>query len=143
MVRHFDYVAYAWSFDGPEVTIPAGKGAVTKLDIEVEAKELRYGRALYADGTPLARGVYFLQFNRPQWGRRREGFAERLGVDGSFRIAISKEECRQLSEATAGLVEITSPDGKQNDRVSFEKLSPDPHKPTVLETKIKPPPASK
>jgi hypothetical protein len=143
MVRHFDYVAYAWSFDGPEVTIPTGKGAVTKLDIEIEAKELRYGRALYADGTPLAHGGYFLPFNRPQWGQQREGFAERLGADGSFRIALSREERRQLIEATAGLIEITSPDWKQKDQVSFEKLSPDTHKPTVLKTKIKPPPASK
>jgi hypothetical protein len=141
-VRHFDYVAYAWSFDGPEVTIPTGKGAVAKLDIEIEAKELRYGRALYADGTPLARGGYFLQFNRPQWGQQREGFAERLGADGSFRIALSKEERRQLIEATAGLIEITSPDWKQKDQVSIEKLSPDTHKPTVLKTKIKPPLAS-
>jgi len=126
------------------VTIPTGKEAVKKLDIEIEAKELRYGRALYADGTPLAHGGYFLQFGGgQQWGQQREGFAERLGADGSFRIALSKEEHRQLIEATAGLIEITSPDWKQNDRVSFAELSPDAHKPTVLKTKIKPPPPSK
>jgi len=143
MIRHFDYAAYAWSFYGPEVTTPAGKGAVTKLDIEVEAKELRYGRVLYANGTPLAKGGYFLQFSKQQWGQQREGFGQSLGADGSFRAALSKEERRQFIEATAGLIAIISPDGKQKDKIAFDRLSPDEHNPTVFITAIKPPPVSK
>jgi hypothetical protein len=109
--------------------------------MEVEAKDLWYGRALYVDGTPLAHGCYFLQFSRQQWGQQREGFAERLSADGTFRIALSKEERRQLVEVTTGRIEITSPDWKQKDRVSFAKLSPDSHTPTVFKTQIKPPPS--
>jgi hypothetical protein len=35
MVRHFDYSAYSWTFDGPKVTIPANPNATVHFDVEV------------------------------------------------------------------------------------------------------------
>src|SRR5262249_51157137 len=56
MVRHFDSPTHVWSFDGPRFTIPEGPSAGSRLDVEVEAKDLLYGRALYHDGTPVHPG---------------------------------------------------------------------------------------
>ena len=36
-----------------QFTIPDERDAAAKLDIEVEAKQLLYGRAVYGDGSPV------------------------------------------------------------------------------------------
>ena len=56
-VRHFDYPTHVWSLDGPKFTIPERPGAVARLDIEVEAKDFLYGRALYRMAHPSIREV--------------------------------------------------------------------------------------
>ena len=64
MVRHFDYPTHVWSFDGPKFTIADGPGSVAHLDVEVEAKESLYGRALYRDGGPVYPGGWSAWFEK-------------------------------------------------------------------------------
>jgi hypothetical protein len=47
----FDTEAYALSFDTRPFYIAKDQHDPAHIDLELEAKELRYGRAVYADGT--------------------------------------------------------------------------------------------
>ena len=92
MVRHFDYPAYAWSFDGPKVTIPDAPGAVVHFAMEVEAKELFYGRAVYQDGKPVSSGGWTARFSHdPTSASGGKNFSLGIEKDGVFRVPLSRE----------------------------------------------------
>ncbi|HVC97554.1 MAG TPA: redoxin domain-containing protein [Pirellulales bacterium] len=131
-VRHFDYPTHAWSFDGPEVTVPEQPDATAEIDVEVEAKELRYGRAVFNDGTPVAHGGYIAWFKRHDADRRGTGFSLGTARDGSFRVALSRAEREQLAANSKGSIEVYDY-GKQGDRlkveIPFDDLSADRERP--------------
>jgi hypothetical protein len=109
MVRHFDYQAHDWRFDQVRFTIPEDKSALVRVDIEVEAKELFYGKAVYSDGSPVHPGgwtAWFEKDPKSSWGGR--SFSERLATDGSFRVALSRKEREELLKNNKGLVEVGS-----------------------------------
>jgi len=132
MVRHFDYQGHDWRFDQVRFTIPEEKGARVRLDIEVEAKELFYGRAVYKDGSPVHPGAWTAWFEKdpksPSGGRY---FSDSLGQDGAFRVALSRKEREALLKNHKGLVEVRAY-GKENGgapgetiEVHIDKLSKD------------------
>jgi hypothetical protein len=109
MVRHFDYQTHDWQFDQVPFTIPEGKGATVRLDIEVEAKELFYGKAVYGDGSPVHPGGWTAWFKKDpnvHWGGWH--FSESLATDGSFRVALSRKEREALLKNHKGLIEVTA-----------------------------------
>src|SRR5262249_32835344 len=91
-VRHFDYPTHVWS-DEPRLTIPEGPSVQSRLDIEVEAKDRLYGRALYQDGTPVYPGSWIAWFEKydeakilQNFGRAGRAFSLGTKPDGSFRV---------------------------------------------------------
>lgn len=140
MVRHFDYLAYDWSFDRPKVTVPNEPDAVAEIDIEVEAKELRYGQAVFEDGTPVTSGgsvtTWFLRQPNTPWGGEHRSTS--LEPDGTFRVALSEEEQQRLTKNSQGLVEIKaynreSTKVKAETSVMFSDLSISPEQPTTVQ----------
>jgi hypothetical protein len=135
MVRHFDYPTHVWSFDGPKFTIPDGPSAVIRLDVEVEARDALYGRAMYQDGAPVYPGSWIAWFekydqamivqNHGQVGRY---FSLGTKPDGSFRVVLSRQEHEDLNKATGGKVELHGEVGKLGE-VPLDKLSRDLDKP--------------
>ncbi|MBI3866650.1 MAG: PD40 domain-containing protein [Planctomycetia bacterium] len=137
MVRHFDSVTHVSTFDGPKVTVPDEANAEVEIDVEVEAKELRYGRAVFDDGRPVHPGSHTAWFTRDPnspWGGK--SFSQRTEKDGSFRVALSREERRLLSENSAGLIEVRAFNDQHQTiaevKVPFENLSENPRQPTKV-----------
>jgi hypothetical protein len=145
VVRHFDSPTHVWLWDGPKFNIPDGRGAVARLDVEVEAKELLYGRALYDDGAPVYPGMWTAWFEKydparimEYHGQRGRSFSLRTQPDGSFRVALSRQEREDLIKATGGRVEI-SVEGRTVGEVPIDKLSHDRDKPFVATFRRLPP----
>jgi internalin A len=138
MVRHFDHLTHVWGFDGrPKVTIPDDTNAEVEIDIEVEAKELRYGRAVFDDGQPVHPGGYTAWLERDPKSRwDGECFSVNTEKDGSFRVAFSQAERRQHTMNSAGPIEVYAYGDEDRiiaeARVPFEKLSKDPKQPTKV-----------
>jgi peroxiredoxin len=131
MVRHFDYPTHVWTFRGPEFTIPDKPNAVVQFDVEVEANECLYGRATYADGSPVYPGTWIAWFERDPsspWGG--ESFAMGTEPDGSFRVCLSREQRRKLIANSQGMVELYA-DGSPRTRVQVhvDRLSKDKRRP--------------
>jgi hypothetical protein len=133
MVRHFDYSAYCWTFDGPTVTIPDSSAPVVKFDVEVEAKELLYGRAVHQDGTPVYPGSWTAWSKKdvtdPRGG---ENFSMRTEKDGSFRIALSREERRRLIASSRGMIDVSASAPAEVIQVPINDLSKDPKQPFMV-----------
>jgi len=131
-VRHFDYQAYVWKVGGGiDVAVPDEEDAVADVDIEVEAKELRYGRALYDDGRPVYPGYWTVKFDTlrdPRWHRY---FSWKTDADGSFRVCLCEQERKDLLENTEGMVEISDDSGTLGD-VHIDKLSNDADNPHTI-----------
>jgi hypothetical protein len=135
-VRHFDYPTHRWSFNMQEVTIPEGDDPpVVETVIEVEAKERRYGRALYRSGKPVSRGGWTARYE-PRDPRKpfTDSFSLSLKEDGSFRVCLSGAEKEKLQSAADGMLEVytSGGDGGQRQQVFFSKLSPNPDDPFVV-----------
>lgn len=90
-----------------------------------------YGRAVYEDGTPAYPGSCRAWFKRDQASARGgEYFSERIEEDGSFRVSLSREDRKQLTENSRGMVEISPYDAPRAVvRVHIDKLSKDPSTP--------------
>ena len=130
MVRDFDYSAYVWTFDGPKITIPAEPHAVVPFNVEVEAKELFYGRAVYEDGTPVSRGSWRTMFKKDITERfGGEGFSMFIEKDGTFRVPLSRQEHQQLLANSNGMVEVSADAPYATIRVPISDLSKDPARP--------------
>ncbi|MBN1974378.1 MAG: redoxin domain-containing protein [Sedimentisphaerales bacterium] len=99
MVRVFDYPTHVYSFNMGEFTITDEPDSITEFVLEVEAKELFYGRAFYKDGSPVYPAFYELLFPTTEqiWPTEK---------DGSFRVAITKKELQDLMETTEGRINI-------------------------------------
>lgn len=137
MVRHFDYPTHVSTFDGPQVTVHDERNAEVEIDVEVEAKELRYARAVFDDGRPVHPGAYTARFTRdPESPSGGALFSDNTRQDGSFRVALSREELRQLTENFAGFVDVYAYDEKHRKiaevKVPFETLSNDRKQPTKV-----------
>ncbi len=130
MARHFDYSAYVWTFNGPKVTIPESPDAVVKFDVEVEAKELLYGRAVYEDGAPVHPGTWTAWFKKdvtdPRGG---ESFSMRTEKDGSFRVSLSREERGKLMANSQGMIDVSANAPDARVQVPVNHLSKDPKQP--------------
>ena len=126
MIRAEDYSAYAWDFDMGQFTIPEEPNSIVELNIEVEAKELLYGRAYYLDGSPVNRGVWTLWFEKypPEQMSHERGRYFALGMDlnGFFRVTLSEKERGELLQCTEGWVDISDSSGLIG-KVHIEKLS--------------------
>ncbi|MHC4753804.1 MAG: M56 family metallopeptidase [Planctomycetota bacterium] len=127
-VRAEDYSAYVWDFDMGQFTITEEPDALVQLDIEVEAKELLYGRAVYEDGTPVYPGTFALWFEiypprSAEFGRHFGGWIE---PDGLFRAALSREEHKDFMKTSQGYVNIKNGDGVEVGKVHIDKLSKNP-----------------
>ncbi|UCE48370.1 MAG: hypothetical protein JSW47_22585, partial [Phycisphaerales bacterium] len=114
-----------------QFTIPEEPNSVIHFDIEVEAKDLYYGRAVYDDDMPVERGGYRLWFElygpekRLQYHTRGEGFGDRIDPNGFFRVALSQKEREELIRCTGGNVEISDRSGTIG-QVHISKLSRNP-----------------
>jgi RNA polymerase sigma factor (sigma-70 family) len=139
----FDIGAYSWSFEGSPFTLANDNPKPAQVDLELEAKELYYGRAVYADGTPVYPGIAVAwlekysqeQINRHhgEIGRQTNSGLER---DGSFRIALLRKEHEDLVKNTHGVVEIEWYGREDKDfqtgkvgEVLLDRLSRDPAHP--------------
>ncbi|HEV3338798.1 MAG TPA: TlpA disulfide reductase family protein [Pirellulales bacterium] len=141
-----DYTVEATDFDvlrhvclfgkGPRVHLGDEDDAEATVDIELETRELRYGRAVFDNGKPVTHGAWIAAFN-PRGGPWR-GSSVGIESDGSFRVLLSKSEHEGLIANAAGKVEFRSygTDGKDGKtamaEVPFEDLSPDPLRPTEV-----------
>ncbi|MBN2180790.1 MAG: redoxin domain-containing protein [Sedimentisphaerales bacterium] len=114
MLRAEDYAAYVWDFDMGSFTIPEEPNAMARLDIEVEAKELFYGRALYKDGSPIYPAFYELLFPTTEqlWPTEE---------DGSFRVALTKRDLQDFMETTEGKINIIA--SQNNKRVKTGEVN--------------------
>jgi RNA polymerase sigma factor (sigma-70 family) len=135
LIRHFDYPTHVFRFDGPRITVPDGPDAPVDVDLEVEAKELSYGRALYEDGAPVHPGTWIAWFEKydqqqimKYGGQPGRTFSLRLEPDGSFRVALSREERADLMKTTGGRIEIRTSQAPLGE-VSVDRLSRDPERP--------------
>jgi len=126
MVRVEDYAAYVWDFDMGRFTIPEEPNSIVRHNIEVETKELLYGRAFYRDGSPVNRGYYTLWFEKypPEKMSRDQGryFALGMGPNGFFRAALSQKERKEILQCTGGYVDIKDRSGMIG-KVHIEELS--------------------
>lgn len=133
-VRHFDYPTHVFDFKGPKATVPDKPGAKVDCDVQVEAKELRYGTAVFEDGRPVQSGYFVSWYTRDptsSWGGTYSSYS--IEKDGSFRVPLSRDERILLDKNSAGLVEVHATEKGQEIslvKVSFEKLSSDPAHPT-------------
>ena len=129
-VRHFDYSAYAWTLHGPVVVIPDTTNAVVRFNVEVEAKELLYGRAVHEDGTPVYPGSWIARLKTditsPSGGKYSSMRTEK---DGSFRVSLSREERQQLMVNSAGMIDVHASTPKARVQVPIKQLSKDPTRP--------------
>ncbi len=129
MVRHFDYPTHDWRFDQLRFSITKENDAAVRLDIEVEAKELLYGRALYTDGSPVYPGWWLTRFEHdPNSAFGGEYFSLGTERDGSLRVTLSRREREALLKNSKGLVRISDATGELG-QVHFDKLSKDPASP--------------
>ena len=123
MVRNFDYQTHVYTLtysDQPKFTILPNNADVVRFDIEVEAKELRYGRAVYPDGASVYPGGWTIRFGRGGG----DYFSSKTGPDGSFRVAICHEELDKLTTNSQGLVDVyTHGSPRTRVRVHIDKLS--------------------
>jgi peroxiredoxin len=129
MVRSFDYPAYAYSFDMGRFTIAEEDNAVSELDLEVEAKQLLYGRSVYEDGSPVYPGMHIARFGEDDY------FALNMEKDGSFRVCLSKQEREYLLKNRGGMVEVEGKTGEKWHRlgeVHIDKLSKDANNPAGI-----------
>ncbi|MHC4500713.1 MAG: redoxin domain-containing protein, partial [Planctomycetota bacterium] len=129
MVRSFDYPAYAYNFDMGRFVISEEDNAVTELVLEVEAKELLYGRAVYEDGSPVHPGMHVARFGQDDY------FALSTNKDGAFRVCLSNQQRQNLLNNSAGAVEIQGKTGKRwytLGHVDIDKLSKEPNNRTKI-----------
>jgi len=130
-VQAEDYSAYALDSDMGSFTVPEEPNAVVRLDIEVEAKELLYGKAFYQDGSPVDKGMWLTLFEeytpeqRLKYHERGRYFANSIDPNGIFRVTLSKKEREELLQCTGGHVEISDRSGKIG-QVHIDKLSKEP-----------------
>jgi hypothetical protein len=134
-VRHFDYPTHVSSFDGPKFIITDEPNAMIRLDVEVEAREPLYGRALYQDGAPVYPGSWIAWFEKydqakivENLGQAGRSFSLGTKPDGSFRVVLSRQERQDLIKTTGGNVEIHG-EGKTLGDIPIDKLSRDLDKP--------------
>ncbi|MBN2588375.1 MAG: carboxypeptidase regulatory-like domain-containing protein [Sedimentisphaerales bacterium] len=131
MVRAFDYPTYVRDFNMGEFTITDEPDSTTEFVLEVEAKELLYGKAFYQDGSPLDRGTWMALFEEytPEQrqmypGQRGRYFSYRMDPDGFFRVTLSKKEREDLIQCTGGNIEISDSSGTIG-QIHIDKLSKD------------------
>lgn len=132
MIRAEDYAAYTWDFDMGRFTIPEEPNAVVRLDIKVEAKELRYGQAFYYDGMPVYPGSFQLWFEKYSPEKRLEyhvpgeGYRNRIHPNGLFRVPLSQQERKKFMKTSRGYVIIDDREAKEIGQVHISKLSKNP-----------------
>jgi Leucine-rich repeat (LRR) protein len=110
-------------------TIPDELNAEVHVDVEIEARELAYGRAVFEDGTPVKRGGWIS-------GNRAIHFAE----DGSFRVTLSKRELDDVKAHFEGKIEVYTSTQEKGDRtvvqVPWDLLSKEPGQPYIVVFKL-------
>jgi len=129
MVRAFDYVTHTYNFNMGQFTIAEKDNAVTEFNLEVEAKELLYGRAVYEDGSPVYPGMHIACFGEDDY------FALNMEKDGSFRVCLSRQEREDLLKNRGGMVEIEGKTGEkwhELREVHIDKFSKDPNNPAEI-----------
>ncbi len=132
-VRHFDYPTHD-DEDEHSFVIGDEPNAEVRMDVEVEAKELRYGLAVYEDGAPVTHGGWSVMFEAATYEfPRPHSFSLSLEPDGSFRVSLSKSELEKLIKNSEGLVSVYAY-GQKDSRtnVAFKELSTDPENPTKV-----------
>ena len=123
----FDYRTHVYEWDVDRTfTIPERANSEVHVDIELEARELLFGLAVFDDGTPV---------NPGGWTAHTGGMGFSLGTekDGSFRVAVSKEEREALNKNYDGMIDVyaSGPTGSTPTtlKVRLDKFSPDPAEP--------------
>jgi thiol-disulfide isomerase/thioredoxin len=129
----FDYPTHAYDREGTDFTIPDEPDATVDIEVELEAKQLLYGRATFDDGTPVFPGTWTAWFSTDRSPFRAQYFSLNTQRDGSFRVTLSNEERNKLLANSAGLIEL-SPRGSPATvaKVHVDRLSIDPEEPFVL-----------
>jgi hypothetical protein len=113
----------------PRVHLGDEPAAEARLDIELEARELRCGRAVFEDGSPVTGGG---------WHARLGAHGYTLESDGSFRVYLSKRERQGLPANGKEPIEFRSRGPDRHDEKiattdrSLDDLSLDPLRPTEV-----------
>ena len=97
---------------------------MVRLDIEVEAKDSLYGRALYQDerhrSIREAGPAWFEKYDQAKivqnFGQAGRSFSLGTKPDGSFRVVLSRQEREDLIKTTGGKVEIHGEGGERSQR---------------------------
>jgi thiol-disulfide isomerase/thioredoxin len=133
-VRNFDYPTHVYTFSDTTVVVPVEpRNAVVETNIEVEAKQRLYGRAVGESGAPLAQGSWTARFTKDlhdPWGGKF--FSQRFEQDGLFRVLLSKQERDQLLANTGGLIELSGGNTRKRTTIHIDRLSPDRETPTPV-----------
>jgi hypothetical protein len=125
----FDRVRHVFLEKYPRLHLADEVGAEAELDIKLEARELRYGLAVFEDGSPVTSGG---------WQTRVPRHANRVESDGSFRVYLSKREQQELLANGQGFIEIYSRDRDEPKKKTaaaertFDDFSLDPSHPTKV-----------
>jgi peroxiredoxin len=138
----FDFMAYSNSLESPSFRIVKDQADPAQVDLELEAKEVRYGRALYADGSPAYPGSWTAWFEKydqdkiqQNHGQTRRTISQNLARDGSFHVGLLRLERDDLVKNSQDMIEIEvygQGSLKKIAEVPFDKLSKDRAKPYQL-----------
>ena len=114
----FDYSTHEYQDEAEKARFTLGDadGQTANVQITLQAKHIRYGRAVFADGQPVSRGSYLMQ------------------PDGSFRVSLSDEDLERLNNLDDGTIEVAAYEGQGRTakRVQWEDLSTNPAEPFVI-----------
>jgi peroxiredoxin len=131
----FDVLRHVFLVNKPHVHL-AEPGDEAAVDVELEAREARYGRAIFGNDKPVTHGYWIAPFNQPATAWR--GHSMNFMSDGSFRVLLSKSEREGIRENAKGMIEFHSRDkGIQAKKaakaeIRFDDLSSDPLRPTKV-----------
>jgi peroxiredoxin len=131
MVRAFDFATHVYDFDMGHFTIPDEADAAAEFNLEVEAKELLHGRAMYEDGQPVHPG--WASFGLDEASETH--WAVRTKKDGSFRICLSKQERKDRLKVFGGIVKIQTRASWRAEalgQIHIDKLSKDANNPAKI-----------
>lgn len=102
----FDLDSHVLKWDAATFSVPDMPQEAVKVDVELEARELRYGRAVYEDGTPVYPGAWSAVFATDPVTGVRDARSGRIQRDGTFRVALSSSELEKLDENLDGTITV-------------------------------------
>ncbi|MCA9260565.1 MAG: carboxypeptidase regulatory-like domain-containing protein, partial [Planctomycetales bacterium] len=123
----FDYVTHVYQEpqEMAKVFVDPSSRDVEVVDVVLEARLLRYGQAVFDDGSPVEQGV---------WSGTSGSY--RLAPDGGIRAALSERELERLKSLDGGEITVSTWDSTKQSRsstaVAWDDLSENPTQPFTV-----------